>query len=150
MITNLKAPAGSLENGTFYFPIRIYYEDTDAGGIVYNANYLKFAERARTEFLRHIGADAQQSTLENEGLTFVVRHLDIDFIMPAKLDDFIVATCTIKEQKNASLLIYQEIKRHDDVLAKLNVQIACLDMKRGRPVRIPEDISQKFAQTITL
>ena len=149
MTTNLKAPAGMLENGIFYFPIRIYYEDTDAGGIVYNANYLKFAERARTEFLRHIGAEAQQDTLENEQLTFVVRHLDIDFIMPAKLDDFVVATCKIKEQKSASLLIYQEIKRHDDVLAKLNVQIACLDMKRGRPVRIPEDISQKFAKTLT-
>lgn len=135
-------PTGRFENGAFIFPIRVYFEDTDAGGIVYNANYLKFAERARTEFLRHVWVNGQQNMLETEHCAFVVRRLEIDFISPAKLDDFLLASCQVVEERGASLIVYQEIKRDDVVLAKLHVRVAYFNLDNGKPVRIPDEVKK--------
>ena len=142
------APVGHFENGTFYFPIRIYYEDTDAGGIVYYANYLKFAERARTEFLRHLGVGSQQESLESERCGFIVRRVEADYLSPAKLDDLLTVTCTVAEEGGASLLLYQEICRQDDVLVKLKVKVAYFNMAQKRPVRIPENIKKALGKNL--
>lgn len=141
-------PVGRFENGIFSFPVRIYFEDTDAGGIVYYANYLKFAERARTEFLRYIGIDGQQNTLESNHCGFVVRHLEIDYITPAKLDDFLLATCQVVEEKGASLVVYQEIKRDKTVLAKLHVRVAYFNGNNGKPMRIPDEMRERLKKLL--
>lgn len=144
MNNQLQAPTGKIENGIFKFPIRIYYEDTDAGGIVYYANYLKYAERARTEFLRFIGAAQQSEALENDACGFVVRHLEIDYKAPARLDDFLTASCEVLDARGAAAVIFQKICRGEELLAQINVQVAYVSLARKRPVRIPENIMRKF------
>jgi acyl-CoA thioester hydrolase len=116
------------------FPIRIYYEDTDSGGVVYYANYLKFAERARTELLRE--KSIEQNKLDGY---FVVRRVETDFISPAKLDDLIAVHTQISEIKGASLIMNQEIKLDDKLLVKLTVQIVWVD-KNFKPAKIPKDV----------
>ncbi|MBQ2811379.1 MAG: YbgC/FadM family acyl-CoA thioesterase, partial [Alphaproteobacteria bacterium] len=103
----------------FVFPIRIYYEDTDAGGVVYYANYLRFAERTRTEFLRHLGFGNQQEILEKDRFAFMVRHVEADYRAPAVLDDLLTVSCEMIEQKGATATLLQEIKRGEDVLVEV-------------------------------
>lgn len=98
------------EDKTFSFPIRIYYEDTDAGGIVYYANYLRYAERARTEYLRHLGIN-QQEMLKSQEMGFVVRDCHISYKSPAKLDDALNITCKVTELKGVSLKMEQKLYR---------------------------------------
>ena len=144
MTYDITPPQGKMYGATFVFPVRIYYEDTDAGGIVYYANYLKFAERARTEFLRHIGAAPQQDALEEERYGFVVRHLEIDYRASAKLDDFLTVSCTLTEDKGASAVMHQEICRGDEVLAVVDIKVVYVSLAKKRPIRIPEDIRSKL------
>lgn len=120
----------------FTWSITIYYEDTDAGGVVYHSNYLKFFERARTELLRSIGV--HQQVLLEQSIGFVVRHMDIDFIQGARLDDSLKVTTTIAEQKRASLTFCQEIVNPDGkVLCKAMVKVACIDNQKMKPKAIP-------------
>ncbi len=120
---------------------RIYYEDTDLGGIVYHANYLKFAERARTEWLRELGLE--QSCLKTHGgLSFLVYHLEIAYQSTAKLDDVITIETTLEELKKASLKMRQIIKRQDKPLATLNVSIVCVNSS-GKPSPLPDLLSQQ-------
>lgn len=144
MTYNIEAPHGKMYGNTFVFPIRIYYEDTDAGGIVYYANYLKFAERARTEFLRYIGAAPQQNALEDDMCGFVVRHLEIDYRASAKLDDFLTVSCSLTEDKGASAVMHQEICRGDEILAVMDIQVVYVSLAKKRPIRIPDDIRSKL------
>ncbi len=144
MTYNIEAPHGKMYGNTFVFPIRIYYEDTDAGGIVYYANYLKFAERARTEFLRYIGAAPQQNALEDDMCGFVVRHLEIDYRASAKLDDFLTVSCSLTEDKGASAVMHQEICRGDEILAVMDIQVVYVSLAKKRPIRIPDDIRNKL------
>ena len=144
MTYDITPPLGKMYGATFIFPVRIYYEDTDAGGIVYYANYLKFAERARTEFLRHIGAAPQNNALEGDMCGFVVRHLEIDYRASAKLDDFLTVSCTLTEDKGASAVMHQEICRGDEILATLDVQVVYVSLAKKRPIRIPEDIRNRL------
>ncbi|MFZ4763192.1 MAG: tol-pal system-associated acyl-CoA thioesterase [Alphaproteobacteria bacterium] len=117
------------------FQLRVYYEDTDAGGIVYYANYLKFAERARTEWLRQLGFS--QTALRHEaGLLFVVRECLIRYIQPAKLDDFLSIISHITAIKGASLQLKQEIKRDETLLASIEVELASIS-ETGKPMRLP-------------
>lgn len=117
---------------------RIYYEDTDAGGLVYYANYLKFFERNRTDFLRHIGII--QSQLLQENLAFVVRKCEIEYILPAKLDDLIKITVKITKINGATITMEQEITKSDKILSRLKVDIIHINSKKLRPVRIPQTI----------
>lgn len=144
MVDKVCAPQGRMDGKIFLFPVRIYYEDTDAGGIVYYANYLKFAERARTEYLRHIGAMAQQSVLESDLCGFVVRHLEIDYCLPAKLDDLLTVSCQVKEIKGATVSMHQDIFRGEDVLCSIDVKVVYISLVKKRPMRIPEKIAAKF------
>lgn len=127
------------EDKTFSFPIRIYYEDTDAGGIVYYANYLKYAERARTEFLRHLGIN-QEEMLKDKGMGFVVRDCHISYKSPAKLDDALNITCRVTEIKGVSLKMEQKLYREDTILADIEITLVFLSLPAMRPTKIPSEI----------
>lgn len=124
------------------FPIRVYYEDTDAGGVVYHANYICFFERARTEFLRQ-GGFSQQSLLENQ-VAFVVKKLAIDYKTPARLDDLLTVKTEIKELKKATIVFIQRLYREDFCLSEATVTVACVDLTKMKPIAIPTDIQQMF------
>ena len=118
-----------------HFTVRIYWEDTDAGGVVYYANYLKFAERARTEMLREYGIHQQQLRHES-GLMFVVRRCEIDYHRSAMLDDTLTIRSRITHFGKASLTMAQEIWRGEEKLTSLTVSLACIN-ETGRPAKIP-------------
>ena len=115
--------------------LRVYYEDTDAGGIVYHAAYLRFAERGRTEFVRKLGIDQQQLRAET-GLGFVVTSLTIDYLKPAFLDDNLTITTEIARIRPASMNFKQTVARESQIIAHLKVRVACLDGD-GRLTRLP-------------
>ena len=127
----------------FTFPIRIYYEDTDAGGIVYHANYLKFAERARTELLRHLGYD-HKKVMDEYGLILVVRHVEIDFRASAKLDDLLEVRTESSSIGNTSIGLKQEVYRGDKLLADLKVTVVAIS-KEGKAMRLPPHLRQIFS-----
>ncbi|MGZ8136473.1 MAG: tol-pal system-associated acyl-CoA thioesterase [Methylococcaceae bacterium] len=124
---------------TFTWPIRIYYEDTDAGGVVFYANYLKFFERARTEMLRAIGYEQDQLMIA-DGIIFVVRSVQVDYLSPARFNEQLQVSSDVTETKKASLTFEQIITRGDDVLCKGLIRIACLDAGTMRPKAIPENL----------
>ena len=117
------------------FPVRVYYEDTDAGGLVYHASYLRFAERARTEALRRGGTE-QSRLLAETGLGFVVRHMEIDFHSPARLDDLLEVVTRLSDVGGVSLRAEQLIRRAGVTLVRLFLKLACID-RQGRPARMP-------------
>jgi len=122
----------------FILPVRVYYEDTDAGGVVYYANYLKFAERARTEMLRHLGLE--NSVLQDEDdIALVVRHLEADYRQPAKLDDLLNVHMTLNKIGGASLDGTQRIMCGDNLLVSIKIKIGCMKLSGG-PARLPEKI----------
>jgi len=127
----------------FTFSVRVYYEDTDSGGVVYYANYLKFMERARTEWLRSFSIQ-QDALRERYGVIFAVRQVQIDYCLPAKFNDELVVTADVSNQGKASLTFQQEILRKNDVLAKATIKIASLDEKLFKPVAIPAIILEKI------
>ena len=128
---------------TFFWPVRVYYEDTDAGGVVFYANYLKFYERARTEMLRAMGYE-QDELLINPGIIFVVRSIQVDYLQSARFNDLIQVSAEVSLVKPASLVFEQMITRADDVLSKGTVRIACLDAETMRPKIIPKDLLEQL------
>jgi len=122
---------------------RVYYEDTDAGGVVYYANYLKFVERARTEYLRDYGVN-QQELAEQDNILFVVRKVEADLIKPAKLDDLITIETSVVEQKAATIRMEQNIYLEKTKLCTIKVQLVVIN-KEFRPVRMPEFLKKIFA-----
>ena len=141
MFDEVLPPQGKFYGPVFAFPVRVYYEDTDAGGIVYYANYLRFAERARTEYIRARGC-SQQDALENEDkFGFAVRHIDVDYKAPAVLDDALTVTCEVKEFGGASAVMFQQIWRGEKLLTELEVKVVYLSLNKKRPVRIPQELA---------
>ncbi|MCP5365394.1 MAG: tol-pal system-associated acyl-CoA thioesterase [Hyphomicrobiales bacterium] len=128
------------------FPVRVYYEDTDAAGMVYYANYLRFAERARTEMTRMLGVRHAQ-LLEENGVFFAVRRCEADFVAPARLDDHLEVVSQLLSVGGASLNMKQTIHRDDMELVKLDVRLACMTMA-GKPSRIPSRLREMFSQVI--
>ena len=120
----------------FRFGVRVYYEDTDAAGVVYYANYLKFMERARTEWLAAQGFPLAAFEREH-GVVFVVHRCEIDFHRPGRLNDDLAVTVEALHRGASRLLARQEVRRGDDVLTTARVTLACVDAARWRPVRIP-------------
>lgn len=129
----------------FTFHVRVYYEDTDSGGVVYYANYLKFAERARTEALRGAGI-AQSALLTEESIAFVVSNLEADFRKPARLDDLLTIATQIKDIGKASIVMHQTIQRDTDILTELTVRIGVVG-RDFRPARLPERVRDALAAT---
>ena len=124
--------------------VRVYWEDTDAGGVVFYANYLKFFERARTEWLRALGL-GQQRLKDEHGLMFVVSHTAVDYLKPARLDDEIDLTVGLREAGRVALLIGQEALRGDQLLARGDIRIGCVDAGTLKPQRIPKPILERIA-----
>lgn len=133
----------ALEPRISLHPVRVYYEDTDAGGVVYHANYLKFAERARTEMLREAGIE-QEPLRSGSGVVLVVRRMTVDFLAPARLDDELVVASRVVGLAGPSLEIEQEIRRGAEALVRLTSQIACLGPS-GRPTRLPSALRAALA-----
>ncbi len=128
----------------FEWPVRAYYEDTDAGGVVYYANYLKFMERARTEWLRRLGFD-QDALMRDAGIVFAVRQVNIDYLLPARLDDALTVEAVIDALGKVSMTFRQRILRPpNDVLSRATVKVVCLDKERFRPTAIPAAILEKL------
>jgi acyl-CoA thioester hydrolase len=132
----------------FAFPVRVYWEDTDAGGVVYHARYLHFLERARTEWLRAAGY-GQGELKSGEGVVFVVHAMDIRFNAPARLDDLLTATVAPVERRSASFIVAQTLKREPEAraLVEARVRVACLDAATFRPRPIPEHLLDVIAQS---
>jgi acyl-CoA thioester hydrolase len=130
----------------FTWPVRVYYEDTDAGGIVYYANYLKFFERARTEWLRAAGVH-QQAMLDEHGAGFVVKRVQIDYHASARLDDAITLTLDIGKFGRASVEFSQQALRGELLLATAHVKVGCVDLNTLRPRAIPDDAAVKMRAT---
>jgi tol-pal system-associated acyl-CoA thioesterase len=126
----------------FSLPLRVYIEDTDAGGIVYYVNYLKFMERARTEFMRSLGLDRQ--AIFNDALMFVVGGIALDYRAPARLDEDLHATASVTRLGGASLELWQRVRRGSEVLVEGTVTIACVDPATLKPRRIPRDMLAKL------
>ncbi len=139
---------GRIENGVHYIPFRVYYEDTDASGIVYYANYLRFIERARTDLMRLIGI-THSDLMRASGLAFAVRHCHIDYHMPARLDDEIEVATRVLDVRGASLDAEQNVRRGTDNLVSTNLQIACID-SGGRARRLPKEIRAALLQLAPL
>lgn len=127
----------------FSIPVRVYYEDTDAGGVVYYANYLKYFERARTEWLRALGFN-QAELKEREQVIFAVRSAMLDFVAPGRLDDTLTATLAIDRIGNASLAFAQEVRRGDATLCRAGIKIACIDSASFKPKAIPAAINARL------
>lgn len=129
----------------FEWPVRVYYEDTDAGGVVYHAQYLNFLERARTEWLRAAGFE-QDALREEAGLIFVVNRVAIDFLLPARFNDALRVTAELCETRGARLLLQQQVLRGDEPkpLVRAEVQVVCVDATRFRPTAVPAFILEKL------
>ena len=128
---------------TFSLPVRIYFEDTDAGGIVYHANYLGYLERARGELLRELGFE-QRSMLDGRVPLVVVSKIEINFRLPARLDDLLEVRTRLKILRRASMVFEQKIYRDGKLLIEALVRCACVDPVKGAPVVIPDNIYQAF------
>ncbi len=129
----------------YRWPVRVYYEDTDAAGIVYYANYFRFMERARTEWLRHLGFE-QDELRERLGVVFVVRSAAADYRAPARFNDLLWVTGEIKQHTRTAMSIEQNIYRQDDehLLCRGQIGIVCVDIARFRPAPIPAEILEKL------
>ena len=127
----------------FLWPIRVYYEDTDAGGVVYHTNYIKFMERARTEWLRSLGFE-QDELRDNHGVIFAVRSVQADYNLPAKFNDELMVSSKVIKFGKASITLEQEVKRKNSVLCKGIIKVATLDNKSFRPKAMPETLYEQL------
>ncbi|MEO6155460.1 MAG: tol-pal system-associated acyl-CoA thioesterase [Thermomonas sp.] len=127
----------------FSWPVRVYWEDTDAGGVVYHARYLAFLERARSEWMRARGFD-QETMRSRDDLVFVVRAMQIDFRAPARLDDQLKVSARLLECRRASFTMAQQIQRGDGLLIEAKVRIAALQASSFRPRPIPEPLNSEL------
>ncbi|MES9825962.1 MAG: tol-pal system-associated acyl-CoA thioesterase [Candidatus Thiodiazotropha endolucinida] len=129
------------ESPVFVWPIRVYYEDTDAGGVVYYANYLKFMERARTEWLRSLGFE-QDLLLQQDGIIFAVRQVELGYHAPARFNDNLEVIARLSQKGRASLTFFQEVVRPSDsqLLCRGTIKIACVNMETMRATPIPKKL----------
>lgn len=132
--------AGRLAEGLHVLPVRVYFEDTDAGGVVYHARYLAFCERARSDFLRLLGIHQSQV----DGMFFVVRHMTCDFLKPARLDDLLEVETRFGTLTGARMILAQKVRRDGVLLFEATVTVALVD-HQGRPRRLPAMLADCFA-----
>ncbi len=128
----------------FSHTLRVYWEDTDAGGVVFYANYLKFFERARTEWLRALGF-GQQALRDQTGAIFIVSDTQVRYRRPARLDDLLRVTVALREAGRASLQVHQQAWRGDELLADSDIRIGCVDADSFKPRRIPSAVVERLA-----
>lgn len=126
----------------FIWPVRVYYEDTDSGGVVYYANYLRFMERARTEWLRALGVE-QDALLREAGVIFAVRAVQVEYLRPARFNDTLEVSARILRSGGASITFAQEIRRGDELLCSGEVKIVSLDAASFRPRPVPATVVER-------
>jgi acyl-CoA thioester hydrolase len=131
----------------FTLATRVYYEDTDSGGVVYYANYLRYLERARTEVLRTLGFE-QAGLARDEGIAFAVRSIQAEYLRPARLDDLVDVVSDIGELGRAQVVFHQRVERQGELLLEATVRVACLDVAKGKATAIPKRIHDKFKELI--
>lgn len=129
--------------GEFRWPVRVYYEDTDAAGLVYHGNFLKFMERARTEWLRELG-HSQGDLRDTAGMVFVVRHMELDFLRPARLDQLLEVTARVARCGGASMRMEQSVFHDAELLCSAVVDVVCIDAATLKPKRLPEFIREEL------
>ncbi len=134
-------PVSEADSHAFIFPVRVYYEDTDAAGVVYYANYLRFIERARTEWLRSLGF-GQERLARDTGIAFVVRAVSAEYLRPARLDDRLEVVSSIASLGRAQMEFDQRIRRGDETLLTSRVRVACLELARMKPVALPQELTR--------
>lgn len=127
----------------FSLPIRVYFQDTDAGGVVYHANYLNFMERARTEWLRTHGY-SNAGLMKEFGLVFVVRSFKLDYLKPALLDDVLDVTAQIKDIGRSRISLVQTVRRGVEVLTEAEVHLVCVSLESFKPVSVPEVLREQW------
>lgn len=143
MNSDSKQPAQQGVN-EFHWPVRVYYEDTDGGGVVYHANYLKFMERARTEWLRSLGFE-QTELRSRDGILFVVHDIEMQFRKPARFNDELVVKSSLLKVGRSLLQFRQVIVCGDVCMTEATVDVVCIDAERFRPVSIPANIRQSIS-----
>ncbi len=135
----------------FQWPVRVYYEDTDAGGVVYYANYLRFFERARTEMLRSSGFEQDQLEKQHQ-IVFAVRSVDVDYLLPARFNQLLIVNVAISQFRGVSILFKQQITNsntdENQVLCQANVRIVCVDSQTFQPRPIPQLIRKELQQYV--
>ena len=138
---------GEIRDGGHVMPVRVYYEDTDFSGIVYHANYLRFMERGRSNYLRLLGADQRalfaEAMSEAPGFAFVVRSMTLEFLKPARMDDLLDIVTAPEEVKGASITLKQQCRRGSEVLCEASVRVAFISQGRARPIPKPLRIAMK-------
>lgn len=130
-------------HAVFSLPVRVYFQDTDAGGVVYHASYVNFMERARTEWLRAHGY-SNAGLMKEFGVVFVVRTIKLDYLKPALLDDMLEVTAKIKDMGRSRLSLWQTVRRGDEVLAEAEVHLACVSRESFKPVSVPEVLGEQL------
>ena len=136
-------PVNKTAPGPFSIPVRVYYEDTDTAGVVYYANYLRYLERGRTEWLRALGVE-QLRLAEETGIVFAVRSLNIEYLKPARLDDPLAVLTELTLAGRAQVTLKQWIERGGETLVEATVRVACLDAKKMKPAALPADLRRKM------
>jgi acyl-CoA thioester hydrolase len=127
----------------FSWPVRVYYQDTDAGGVVYHANYVNFMERARTEWLRTFGY-SNMGMMKELGVMFVVRSMKLDYLKPAMLDDLLEVSALIKEIGRSRVILTQTVTRGEELLTEGEVHLVCVDVQTFKPVSVPEILRKQW------
>ena len=127
----------------FSWPVRVYFQDTDAGGVVYHASYVNFMERSRTEWLRTFGY-SNAGLMKELGVVFVVRSMKLDYLKPALLDDLLAVTSRIKEIGRSRVTLWQEVQRGDELLTEGEVHLVCVDVKTFKPVSVPDVLRKQW------
>ena len=134
-----------LSEQRFVWPVRVYYEDTDSAGVVYYANYLRYFERARTEWLRALGFE-QTDLAVQLGVLFVVRSIHVEYLAPARFNDALVVSVELGDVGASQIVMIQRVLRGDDMLVEARVRVACVNMAAMKPVRIPKPLSTKIRE----
>lgn len=127
----------------FSLPVRVYFQDTDAGGVVYHASYVNFMERARTEWLRTYGY-SNAGLMKEFGVVFVVRSLKLDYLKPALLDDLVDVTAKIKEIGRSRIALLQSVRRNGEVLAEAEINLVCVSLEDFKPVSVPDALRSQW------
>jgi acyl-CoA thioester hydrolase len=128
----------------FALPVRVYFQDTDAGGVVYHASYVNFLERARTEWLRERCGYSNGGLMKEFGAVFVVRSLKLDYLKPALLDDLLSVTAQIKETGRSRVVLLQNVMRGEEVLVEAEIQLVCVAADNFKPVSVPEVLRNQW------
>jgi acyl-CoA thioester hydrolase len=130
----------------FSLPVRVYFQDTDAGGVVYHASYVNFLERARTEWLRERCGYSNAGLMKEFGVVFVVRTLSLDYLRPALLDDLLAVTAHVKETGRSRVVLRQDVMRGEERLVEAEVQLVCVAVDGFKPVSVPEVLRRHWKE----